>query len=182
MVTDDRMEIPVPPPIEEIEQKFPSWYLGGVKLVLLTLLLVQFLAMVWGVWETIEQAFIHSRNGLLSMLKSLIVNILLLLALLEVSRTILTYFTLGRVKVTYIVDSVLAVILSETLVTWFSNEPISRYIELVMVLLALTILRVIAIQYHPAGGKGARPFLDPTLTGVWTKISKKDPQKQKNIH
>jgi uncharacterized membrane protein (DUF373 family) len=173
-VADNRIEIPIPPPLDEIEQKFPAWYMGGVKLVLLTLLLVQFLAMVWGVWETIEQAFIHAHNGLLSMLKSLIVNILLLLALLEVSRTILTYFTLGRVKVTYIVDSVLAVLLSETLVTWFSNEPISRYIELVMVLLALSILRVIAIQYHPvSGGRGSRPFLDPTLAGVWTKIRKK---------
>ncbi len=74
----------LPPQLEEIEQKFPSWYLGGVKLVLLTLLLVQFLAMVWGIWETIEQAFIHAQRGLLSLLKSMIVNILLLLALLEV--------------------------------------------------------------------------------------------------
>ncbi|MGC8501216.1 MAG: phosphate-starvation-inducible PsiE family protein [Leptospirillia bacterium] len=158
----------IPAPLEEIEQNFPSWYLGGVKLILLTLLLVQFLAMVWGVWETIEQAFIHAQRGLLSLLKSMIVNILLLLALLEVSRTILTYFTLGRVKVTYIVDSVLAVLLSETLVTWFSNEPLSRYIELVMVLLALTILRVIAIRYHPStGAKERKPFLDPTLPRGW---------------
>ena len=151
-MSDDRVEIPTPPPLGEIEQKFPAWYLWGVKIVLLTLLLVQFLAMVWGVWETIEQAFIHSHKGLLSMLKSLIVNILLLLALLEVSRTILTYFTLGRVKVTYIVDSVLAVLLSETLVTWFSNEPLSRYIELVMVLFALTFLRMVAIRFHPGAG------------------------------
>lgn len=165
----------LPPQLEEIEQKFPSWYLGGVKLVLLTLLLVQFLAMVWGIWETIEQAFIHAQRGLLSLLKSMIVNILLLLALLEVSRTILTYFTLGRVKVTYIVDSVLAVLLSETLVTWFSNEPLSRYVELVMVLLALTILRVIAIRYHPSSGtKEKKPFLDPTLPGGWYRRRKDD--------
>ncbi|MDA8112343.1 MAG: phosphate-starvation-inducible PsiE family protein [Nitrospiraceae bacterium] len=170
-MAEEKIEPVIPPPLEEIEQKFPAWYLGGVKLVLLTLLMIMFLSMVWGTWETIEQAFIHAKNGLLSMLKSLLVNILLLLALLEVSRTILTYFTLGRVKVTYIVDSVLAVLLSETLVTWFSNEPLSRYIELVMVLLALTILRVYAIQYHPApsGAKEKRPFLDPTLPRVWNK-------------
>ena len=170
-MAEEKIEPVIPPPLEEIEQKFPAWYLGGVKLVLLTLLMIMFLSMVWGTWETIEQAFIHAKNGLLSMLKSLLVNILLLLAMLEVSRTILTYFTLGRVKVTYIVDSVLAVLLSETLVTWFSNEPLSRYIELVMVLLALTILRVYAIQYHPApaGAKEKRPFLDPTLPRVWNK-------------
>ncbi len=163
------------PPFEEIEQRFPDWYLGGVKLVLLALLLIMFLSMVWGVWETIAQAFLHARKGLLSMLKSLIVNILLLLALLEVSRTILTYFTLGRVKVTYIVDSVLAVLLSETLVTWFSNEPLSRYVELVLVLIALTVLRVYAIQYHPApiGLKEKKPFLDPTFPAVWRRREKK---------
>ncbi|MCL4485400.1 MAG: phosphate-starvation-inducible PsiE family protein [Nitrospirae bacterium] len=171
-MAEEKIEPVIPPQLEEIEQKFPAWYLGGVKLVLLTLLMIMFLSMVWGVWETVEQAIIHARNGLLSMLKSLLVNTLLLLALLEVSRTILTYFTLGRVKVTYIVDSVLAVLLSETLVTWFSNEPLSRYIELVMVLLALTILRVYAIQYHPApvGAKEKRPFLDPSFPRVWRKM------------
>ena len=183
---EEKIEPVIPPQLEEIEQKFPSWYLGGVKLVLLTLLLIMFLSMIWGVWETIEQAFIHARHGLLSMLKSLLVNILLLLALLEVSRTILTYFTLGRVKVTYIVDSVLAVLLSETLVTWFSNEPLSRYIELVMVLLALTILRVYAIQYHPApvGAREKRPFLDPSFPRVWRKNENgprdKTPPRQKS--
>lgn len=128
----------------------PSWYLKSVKFVLIGLLLIQVTVMIWGTFEAGVLALRAMPYGFLNVLKSLIVNSLLILALVEVSRTVVAYFTLGRVKVTFIVDTVLAVFLSESVVTWFSGESIIRAIELVVILLVLIILRVIAIQYHPS--------------------------------
>ena len=128
----------------------PSWYLKSVKFVLIGLLLVQVIVMIWATFEAGVLAIRAMPYGFLNVLKSLIVNSLLILALVEVSRTVVAYFTLGRVKVTFIVDTVLAVFLSEAVVTWFSGESIIRAIELVLILLVLMILRVIAIQYHPS--------------------------------
>ncbi len=128
----------------------PSWYLKSVKLVLIGLLLIQVIVMIWGTFEAGILAIRAMPYGFLNVLKSLIVNSLLILALVEISRTVVAYFTLGRVKVTFIVDTVLAVFLSEAVVTWFSGESIIRAIELILILLVLMILRVIAIQYHPS--------------------------------
>ncbi len=128
----------------------PSWYLKSVKLVLISLLLIQVIVMIWGTFEAGILAIRAMPYGFLNVLKSLIVNSLLILALVEISRTVVAYFTLGRVKVTFIVDTVLAVFLSEAVVTWFSGESIVRAIELILILLVLMILRVIAIQYHPS--------------------------------
>ena len=128
----------------------PSWYLKSVKLVLISLLLIQVIVMIWGTFEAGILAIRAMPYGFLNVLKSLIVNSLLILALVEISRTVVAYFTLGRVKVTFIVDTVLAVFLSEAVVTWFSGESIIRAIELILILLVLMILRVIAIQYHPS--------------------------------
>lgn len=127
----------------------PGWYVKGVKFVLLSLLLIQVIAMIWGTMETALAAFRQIPNGLLMVLKSLVVNSLLVLALLEVSRTVMAYFMLGRVKVTFIVDTVLALLLSEAVVTWFSGEGVERIIELIILILSLAILRFVAIRYQP---------------------------------
>lgn len=145
---------PLPPGSLEDDQQpvhnvVPGWYVKGIKLVLLSLLFIQVVAMIWGTAETALAAFRQVPNGLLMVLKSLVVNSLLVLALLEVSRTVMAYFILGRVKVTFIVDTVLALLLSEAVVTWFSGEGIERIFALMVLILSLAVLRFVAIRYQP---------------------------------
>ncbi len=155
----------------------PSWYLMAVKGVLIGLLLIQVCAMIWGTVETARLAIRAVPYGFLDVLKSLIVNSLLVLALLEISRTVVAYFTLGRVKVTFIVDTVLAVFLSEAVVTWFSGESILRAVELLLILLVLMILRIVAIQYQPSKRDtlpepvSSSPALDRLLARIRKKAS-----------
>ncbi|MHB1285363.1 MAG: hypothetical protein ACYCYP_02175 [Leptospirales bacterium] len=155
----------------------PSWYLMAVKGVLVGLLFIQVCAMIWGTVETARLAIRAIPYGFLDVLKSLIVNSLLVLALLEISRTVVAYFTLGRVKVTFIVDTVLAVFLSEAVVTWFSGESIVRAIELLLILLVLMVLRIVAIQYQPskrdtlAEPVSSSPALDRLLARIRKKSS-----------
>ncbi len=157
----DRMDPLQKSPLREDSEAIPSggnvvpgWYVNGIKLVLLSLLFIQVVAMVWGTIETALAALRQVPNGLLMVLKSLVVNSLLVLALLEVSRTVMAYFILGRVKVTFIVDTVLALLLSEAVVTWFSGEGLPRIIELIFLILSLAILRFVAIRFQPPRQEG----------------------------
>lgn len=158
----------------------PSWYLKGVKGVLIALLVIQLSVMIWATLETAISSLKEIPNGLLSVLKTLLVDSLLILALLEVSRTVAAYFSLGRVKITFIVDTVLAVFLSEALVIWFSGESVVRAIELVILLLVLTVMRFVAVRYHPTGQgeTGESPYISPSLGKLWGSIVKKAKQEE----
>ena len=59
------------------------------------------------------------------------VSALTILALLEVFMTVLSYFEEGRVKVTYIIDTVLVVILTEVMVFWFKEIEYTRIIMVI---------------------------------------------------
>ena len=88
----------------------------GVKVILIFLIAIILVTMGWVVaksaWLLVEvepHADIHDIS------KMLIVNVLMILALLEVFRTTLIYFTEGRVKVTFIIDTALVVVLTEVM-------------------------------------------------------------------
>ena len=83
-------------------------------------------------------------------MKTVMVNSLTILALLEVFMTTLAYFKEGRVKVTYIIDTVLVVILTEVMVFWFKEIGYERIIMVIGLVLSLIIARILAIRFSPA--------------------------------
>ena len=54
-------------------------------------------------------------------LRMVIIDVLTILAVLEMFRTVLAYFSEGRVKVTYIIDTVIVVMLTEVMACWFKE-------------------------------------------------------------
>ncbi|UCE64370.1 MAG: phosphate-starvation-inducible PsiE family protein [Nitrospirota bacterium] len=82
-------------------------------------------------------------------LRELIVNTLILLAIVEVLKTTLTYFSEGRVKVTFIVDTILVVMLTEVISQWFKEAHLIQWSILGGILVALAIVRVVAVRWSP---------------------------------
>lgn len=82
-------------------------------------------------------------------LRHLIVNTLIILAIAEVFKTTLTYFSEGRVKVAFIVDTILVVMLTENISKWFSEALVSQWITLGGIILLLGIIRIVAVQWSP---------------------------------
>ena len=82
---------------------------------------------------------------------------LIILAIAEVFKTTLTYFSEGRVKVTFIIDTILVVILTEIISKWFSEAPVSQWMTLGGILIILGIIRIVAVQWSPTR---AEPFPD----------------------
>ena len=121
----------------------------GVKLVLSMLILTILTALAGGVVKTfvgLERLF---SEPLEVVLRELIVNTLILLAIVEVLKTTLTYFSEGRVKVTFIVDTILVVMLTEVISQWFKEAHLIQWSILGGILVALAIVRVVAVRWSP---------------------------------
>ncbi|MDX1411044.1 MAG: phosphate-starvation-inducible PsiE family protein [Nitrospirales bacterium] len=124
-------------------------WVQGVKIVLSMLILTILTALAGGVVKTfvgLEKLF---TEPLEIVLRELIVNTLILLAIVEVLKTTLTYFSEGRVKVTFIVDTILVVMLTEVISQWFKEAHLIQWSILGGILVALAIVRVVAVRWSP---------------------------------
>ena len=96
-----------------------------------------------------EVGHLFSANGLHTALKELIINVLMVLAVFELFRTVKAYFTEGRVKVTYIIDTALVVVITEIMGFWHREVEIARVALAIALVLTLMCVRIMAIRFSP---------------------------------
>ncbi|MDA0739914.1 MAG: phosphate-starvation-inducible PsiE family protein [Nitrospirae bacterium] len=124
-------------------------WMQGIKVVLSLLIVTILTALAAGVLMTFLELHLLFSSPLEIALRQVIVNTLILLAIVEVFKTTLTYFSEGRVKVTFIVDTILVVMLTEIISMWFRDAPLEKWSILGGILIALAIIRVVAVQWSP---------------------------------
>ncbi len=118
--------------------------------VLLSLLILALLgAILAGVLRTLYDLRLILEGSLAVALKRVLVDAITVLAVVEVFRTALAYFAEGRVKVTYIIDTVLVTLLSEILAFWFKELEVKRVAMVIAIVISLGLLRVLAIHFSP---------------------------------
>ena len=125
----------------------------AVRGILILLLAVIVVTMGWAAVKTLmglKEIFQQDIHGAL---KHVMVNSLTILAMLEVFMTTLAYFSEGRVKVTFIIDTVLVVILTEIMVFWFKEIEYARVVMVIALVLSLVAARILAIRFSPAKGR-----------------------------
>ena len=137
-------------------------WMRGTKVVLSLLILTLLIALTGGVVKTFADLYLLVSQPLEVVFRKIIVNTLLLLAIVEVLKTTVTYFSEGRVKVTFIVDTILVVMLTEVISQWFKEASLEHWLTLGGILLALAILRVIAVRWSPAKCDLAQDDLRPS--------------------
>ncbi|MBK5273803.1 MAG: phosphate-starvation-inducible PsiE family protein [Desulfuromonadales bacterium] len=81
--------------------------------------------------------------------KTILVDMLTVLAIVEVLRTALAYFTEGRVKVTYIIDTVIVTILTEVMAFWYKEMEFQEVGMIILLVLSLACIRIIAVRFSP---------------------------------
>ncbi|MCS6287478.1 MAG: phosphate-starvation-inducible PsiE family protein [Nitrospira sp.] len=82
------------------------------------------------------------------------VDTLILLAVVEVFKTTLTYFSEGRVNVTFLGDTILVVMLTEINLLGFKDADHMKVLLLGAIRLSLGAIRVVAVRCSPAHGEG----------------------------
>jgi uncharacterized membrane protein (DUF373 family) len=81
--------------------------------------------------------------------EQVIINALILLALLEVIRTLQSYLKLGRVRVTFILDTALVVLIGELMGLWFKEYDPEKVILGTGVIVVLVALRIFTGKFSP---------------------------------
>ena len=138
-----------------------TWGIKGVlSLVIVTLLM----ALTGGVLKTFWDIRLLIDHDVEIALRQVIVDTLILLAIVEVFKTTLTYFSEGRVKVTFIVDTILVVMLTEVISQWFKGGDWQALALLGGILLTLGAVRVLAVRWSPTQATRAA-FMDQDSSG-----------------
>ncbi len=88
-------------------------------------------------------------GGWPSLAEHMIVTSLILLALLEVVRTLQAYLTLGRVRVTFILDTALVVLIGELMGLWFREYAPDKVLLGLGVIVTLAALRIVTTRFSP---------------------------------
>lgn len=81
--------------------------------------------------------------------KTIAVDMLTVLAIVEVLRTALAYFSEGRVKVTYIIDTVIVTVLTEVMAFWYKDMEWQKVAMIILLVLSLACIRIIAVRFSP---------------------------------
>jgi uncharacterized membrane protein (DUF373 family) len=139
-----------------MEPDLTRFWIKGIKIVLSLMIGTVLAALTGGVVKTFLDLRLLFNNPVEVALRHVIVDTLILLAVVEVFKTTLTYFTEGRVKVTFIVDTILVVMLTEVISQWFKGGDLIHLAVLGGILVTLAIIRVLAVRCSPAFGDTPR--------------------------
>jgi uncharacterized membrane protein (DUF373 family) len=80
-------------------------------------------------------------------------NVVIILASLELIRIFQSYLSIGRVKVTFILDVALVVLIGELISFWYREYNINEVILSVFVISALIVLRIVTTNFSPDCGQ-----------------------------
>ncbi|HBA88558.1 MAG TPA: hypothetical protein DCZ75_11435 [Geobacter sp.] len=134
-----------------IDLKLTRFYEMSARAALSLLIVVILLAIVAGIGCTFYDMRLIFRQDFHSAFKTIMVDMLTVLAIVEVLRTALAYFTEGRVKVTYIIDTVIVTVLTEVMAFWYKNIDWNEVAMTIALVLSLAFVRIIAVRFSPAG-------------------------------
>ena len=134
---------------EVIDLKITRFFEQSAR-VMLSLLIVAILATILaGIgWTFYDLRLVFSRD-IQGAIRTLLVDMLTVLAVGEVLRTALAYFTEGRVKVTYIIDTVMVTVLTEVMAFWYKEMEWEELAMVIALVISLAFIRIIAVRFSP---------------------------------
>jgi len=133
-----------------IEFNSSAFYEKLVRLILIVLILTIISGMLGGVVITILHLRLLFTMGIEHALRVIIIDALTILAVLEIFRTTLAYFSEGRVKVTYIIDTAIVVMVTEIMACLFKEFDLYKMGMLTFLVLTLCVMRIFTVKYSPS--------------------------------
>jgi uncharacterized membrane protein (DUF373 family) len=128
-----------------------------MKIVLSALLALILVTLVAGLGAVAAELRHLASQDPETVLRRMLVGMLLLLAVVEVFKTTLAYLTEGRVRVTFIVDTILVVMLTEIISLWLKGGGWQSFGVLLAVVGTLSVIRVLAVRFSPSSAGGQEP-------------------------
>ena len=127
----------------------PGFY-GLIVRVLIGLLMIGLsLWLLTGIFSLMEHLWLAISGEWGHEAEKIIIDVVIILAILELVRTLQSYLELGRVKVTLILDAALVVLIGELISLWYRDYTATEVILSMGVITMLTLLRIITAKFSP---------------------------------
>ncbi|QSV44506.1 phosphate-starvation-inducible PsiE family protein [Geobacter benzoatilyticus] len=136
-----------------IDLKLTKFFEISVRTLLSLLIVAILLAILAGIIVTFQDLRLVMGDDLHGAFRTILVDVLTVLAIVEVLRTALAYFTEGRVKVTYIIDTVLVTVLTEVMAFWYREMDWQKVAMVIALVLSLATVRIIAVRFSPRSSR-----------------------------
>ena len=115
--------------------------LTGLLIIALAIWLIAgIVKLMLGLYGGLTGAWAHSAE-------EMVVSTLIMLALLEIIRTLQAYIELGRLRLTFILDTALVVLISELIGLWFKDYTTIKVLLSLAVISTLVVLRIVTAKY-----------------------------------
>jgi len=134
---------------EVIDLKLARFFEISARAVLSLLVVVILCALLAGILYTFYDIRLVFRENFHGAFRTLMVDILTVMSVVELLRTALAYFTEGRVKVTYIIDTVIVTVLTEVMAFWYREMEWQKVGMVIALVLSLAFVRIIAVRFSP---------------------------------
>jgi uncharacterized membrane protein (DUF373 family) len=138
---------------ESLDPRLPRFFELSAR-ALLCLLIIAILATIFAATlYTFYDFRLIFKEDFHDSFRIILVDMLTVLAIIEILRTALAYFSEGRVKVTYIIDTVLVTILTEILAFWYKEMNWQKLAMAIILIVSLALVRIIAVRFSPRSAK-----------------------------
>jgi len=126
-----------------------NWHTRTIQWIVGVLMLALYLWIGAGILSLLASLPDIIKDGWAYVAEHIIIDIVLILAVLELIRILQSYLALGRVKVTFILDVALVVLIGELIGLWYKEYTLLEVGLHITVIAVLTLLRIVSIRFSP---------------------------------
>jgi uncharacterized membrane protein (DUF373 family) len=113
-----------------------------IRFLLTVVLVVVIAALAVGVFKAGYDVVTSLHKSLEIILQHLLIDIVFIIALIEITIIILSYLKDGRVILRYIVDAILIIMVNEVVSLWFRKPTLAQTGSLAIIIVTLVVVRV----------------------------------------
>lgn len=131
-----------------------EWHQRAIKFLVGATMVVLYLWIAGGLFNISKLLWPNFGEGWAKAAEKMIVDAVIILAVLELIRTLQSYLSLGRVRVTFILDAALVVLIGELIGLSFLNYSAQDVLLHLAVIGALGMLRLLTARISPHDEEG----------------------------
>jgi uncharacterized membrane protein (DUF373 family) len=135
----------------------PSFYSLMVRVLIGLLMMSLSLWLLGGLFSLVKHLWLAVMGEWGQEAEKIIIDVVIILAILELVRTLQSYLELGRVKLTLILDAALVVLIGELISLWYRDYTPREVLLSMGVITMLTLLRIVTVKFSPELGSEDDP-------------------------
>lgn len=134
---------------EQLFTNLSIYFSTFIRFLLNILLVIIVIALVVGVIKAGYDLLTTLHDPLEKVLQRMLLDVVFIVALIEITITVLGYLKDGYVHVRYIVDTVLIIMLNEIVSLWFRKSSLEESIGIAIIVAVLAIVRITTVKFSP---------------------------------